>query len=82
MSKKHLCPVCGYNQLHEAPYGKHDEPSFEICPCCGFEFGFDGKKDGKNFKSFRKDWIKAGSPWFIEKLKPRNWDYRRQLENI
>jgi len=43
---KYTCPVCGFNELQEPPYGPHQEPSYEICPRCGFESGFDdgGKK--------------------------------------
>ena len=43
--QKYICPVCGFNDLKEAPFGLNQEPSYEICPCCGFEFGFDGGND-------------------------------------
>ena len=37
----HMCPVCGYIGLNEQPYDDNGCPSYEICSCCGFEFGFD-----------------------------------------
>jgi len=48
---KYTCPVCGFNGLKEAPYGPNQEPSYEICPNCGFEFGFDDRNDRKEGKS-------------------------------
>ena len=36
-----ICPVCGYNALHEPAYDRFGCASFEICPCCGIEFGYD-----------------------------------------
>ena len=39
--KKYICPVCGYDRLEEPVYDEIGEPSFEICSCCGVEFGFD-----------------------------------------
>ena len=33
--------VCGY-ELAYFPWGENnDTPSYEICPCCGAEFGCD-----------------------------------------
>jgi hypothetical protein len=36
-----LCPVCEYAGLHEPPYDESGWGSFEICPQCGTEFGYD-----------------------------------------
>ena len=83
MIKKHYtCPVCGFDRLREPPYGPANEPSYEICRCCGFEFGFDGENSIIIFSEFRQRWIDAGVPWFISTLKPKNWDYQKQLKNI
>ncbi len=83
MSEKHTCPVCGFNGLKEPSYGKSDEPSYEICPCCGFEFGFDGDNNNQAvFTEFRQRWIENGTPWFMQKLKPKNWDIHKQLGNL
>jgi len=79
MSQKHVCPVCGFNELKEPVFGVNQEPSFEICPCCGFEFGFD---DRDSYDDFRRSWIEAGAEWFVLELKPKNWDYNKQLKNL
>ena len=74
-----MCPVCGFKGLTEPPYDKHGSPSHEICPCCGFEFGFEGKED---MARFREDWAKKGAPWFTPSLKPAGWDLQRQLAGL
>jgi hypothetical protein len=60
MNKKHICPVCGFDGLKEAAFSPSHEPSYEICPRCGFEFGFDGGNDTAIFTEFRERWIKNG----------------------
>ena len=36
---RHNCRVCGY-YIDDLPWGKEDNcPTYEICPCCGVEFG-------------------------------------------
>ncbi len=82
MNKKYLCPVCGFHGLKEPPYGHGNEPSYEVCPCCGFEFGFDGGNTEEYFSKFRQRWIEEGTQWFILKSKPKNWDYKKQLRNL
>jgi hypothetical protein len=37
----YTCPVCGYAALEWEPYYGGQVPSFNMCPCCGTEFGFD-----------------------------------------
>ena len=41
-----MCPVCGFVGLAVSPYNEAGGGSFEICPCCGFEFGFDDDSEG------------------------------------
>jgi hypothetical protein len=77
-----LCPVCGYPNLdYPAMDPLSGNPSFDICPSCGCEFGYDDAtiqvKD-----SYRKRWIKNGAVWFKPELKPQNWSLRDQLELI
>ena len=80
--KYYLCPVCGFDKLKEPPYNKVNQPSYEICPCCGFEFGFDSVDNQIAFTDFRQRWIKNGAHWFMSKLKPESWDFKKQLANL
>lgn len=78
----YTCPICGYKGLNELPYDEFGEPSYEICPSCGFEYGFDDLSEGISFEEYRKKWILEGSKWFWKKSKPKNWTLTKQLENI
>ncbi|MBB6401913.1 transcription elongation factor Elf1 [Methanococcus maripaludis] len=80
--KKYICPVCGYDKLLEEPYDKDKNPSYEICPCCGFEFGFDDEDQGHTFEEYREKWIENGMEWFDKSKKPLNWDFKKQMQNI
>ena len=79
---RYICLVCGFGGLKEPPYSKQDEPSYEICPCCGFEFGFDADNDPEAFAAFRQRWIDSGAKWFMPKRRPKNWDLKKQLLDI
>lgn len=35
------CLVCGFSFLEEEPYDESYTGSFEICGCCGFQYGYD-----------------------------------------
>ena len=60
------------------------DPSYDVCPCCGFEYGNDdnpiGTVAGDSFEEYRKKWITNGAKWFDEKLKPANWNLEEQLK--
>ncbi len=47
------CFVCNYNELLEPPYDGRGIPSDEICPCCGFHYGYDDD-DVTDKESFTK----------------------------
>ncbi len=74
MSAKYICPVCKFDGLKEAAFGPGNEPSYEVCPCCGFEFGFDGGNDPVVFAEYYQRWTQNGSKWFMPKLKPKDQD--------
>jgi hypothetical protein len=78
----YICPICGYDKLDEKPYDNDGNPSYEICPCCGFEFGFDDESEGKSFEGYREEWLHNGVEWFDLKLKPKDWNLKTQLKNI
>ncbi|ANF95960.1 hypothetical protein [Paenibacillus bovis] len=77
------CLVCGYDQLEEPQYVK-EVPSYEICPFCGFEAGFDD--DAASYPltipEYRAKWLKNSTSWFAPTDKPENWALKEQLKNI
>jgi hypothetical protein len=79
-----VCPVCGYDKLAELPYN-NGNASFEICSCCGFQFGFDDDDGNYSFKSYRDEWINRGFPVFNASKAPAIWNVdilNGQLKNI
>ena len=82
-----ICPVCGFDKLGEPPYA-HDKgslPIFEICFCCGYQFGYDDTNLGLTFEAYRKKWINDGFSYHLEEDKPEGWDEKmmqKQLRHI
>jgi len=70
------CPVCGYGPFDE-PYMSVEElrESYDICPCCGCEYGYDD-----NPHSF-KAWRGRGARWFSPSAMPNNWQLEEQLKH-
>ena len=57
-------------------------PSYEVCDCCGFEFGNDdepGTAKGISFEDYRQDWLSEGAPWFSPSKRPPDWSLEAQL---
>ena len=77
------CPSCGYPNLTESPYkGKHGEGngSLEICPSCGFQFGYTDHSKRITHGQWREQWIENGMPWDGIGIKPPpNWNPKQQL---
>ncbi len=78
--QKYICPVCGYDELGAPPYDEKGEPSFDTCPCCGFEYGLDDYEIG--FEDYREKWALNGFKWADESKKPKDWDVTVQLNNL
>ena len=75
------CRVCGLKQT-EPPWGEDGKtPSYEICSCCGVEFGNEDYSP-ESLKKYRDNWISGGAKWFSSKEKPANWDMKNQLAQI
>jgi len=77
------CPVCAYPKLAEPPRSKSGGGSYEICPCCGFQFGVDDDDKGLTYAQWRQRWIADGAEWWSSKTKPpANWDAEKQLATL
>ncbi|RJL35657.1 hypothetical protein D5H75_02395 [Bailinhaonella thermotolerans] len=75
------CRVCGLIQ-DSAPWGLDGRsPSFDICPCCGVEFGYEDATL-VSILVFRQKWLEDGAPWWDSELKPGGWDLALQLESV
>ncbi len=65
------------------PYAmRYGTPSYEVCACCGFEFGFDddpGTAPPVSFEAFRSEWLAAGCLWFDPSKRPTAWSVEHQF---
>jgi predicted RNA-binding Zn-ribbon protein involved in translation (DUF1610 family) len=76
----YTCPVCGFPGLSEPAYDEHHCASFEICPSCGTEFGYDDAT--RSHHDLRVAWLAVGAPWRSQAIRPRpDWDAEKQLQN-
>jgi len=92
------CPCCGWPGLEARPYAEwtgqvpegadppYDEwlgtASYEVCRCCGFEFGNDdnpGTAPPVSFDEYRHKWAMDGCRWFVPDLRPPDWSLDDQL---
>ena len=62
MSDIDTCRVCGFRSA-TPPWGSDGrQPSFEICPSCGVEWGYeDGSPESA--RRYRAQWLADGAPW-------------------
>jgi len=77
----YICRVCGAEQL-DPPWGDDGKnASFDICDCCGVEFGYeDATLEG--LKRYRNKWLSNGAKWNNSKRRPEDWSLDEQLKNI
>ena len=80
---KYTCPVCGYPELVDPPRGPDGGASEEICPSCGFQFGYTDDDQGISYEQWRADWIAQGMPWSSVGIHPPSgWDPVQQLQTV
>lgn len=75
------CRVCGLC-LDDPPWG-HDGrcPSYEYCPCCGVEFGYqDANASGAC--NYRQKWLDDGAKWAEPAQRPPDWNPDAQIEHV
>jgi len=72
---KYYCTVCGYDALTRPP------ADYNICPCCGTEFGYDDV--AHSLDELRNLWFAKGAAWFSDHTPPPpEWDVFRQIANL
>ena len=60
-------------------------PSYDVCECCGFEFGNDddpGPFRGDSFDEYFERWVADGCNWFQPKNRPPQWTIEQQLAGV
>lgn len=73
------CRVCGLLQS-EPPWGEDGkDPSYEICDCCGVEFGYEDATPAGVVRA-RKKWRESGYRWVESSARPEGWDPAEQLQ--
>ncbi|MBP0000045.1 MAG: hypothetical protein J7641_13790 [Cyanobacteria bacterium SID2] len=76
-----ICRICGLLQLNP-PWGIDGRtPSFEICDCCGAEFGYNDVTL-QTIYQYRQSWLSQGANWFDRTQKPEGWSLEAQLKQI
>ena len=79
-----VCPVCGFAGLYEEAWDGVS-PSYEICPCCGTQFGYDDatpdpRDRPAKHELLRGRWVESGRLWFYPSgCPPEGWDPAAQL---
>lgn len=69
------CPLCGY--AFGADYTAEElRFSFEICDCCGCEYGYSDNEQ------FFNAWVAGGCNWFSPRKRPPGWSLDAQLADI
>jgi hypothetical protein len=79
---EHLPPPPWFNHGLPPYSQRYGAPSYEVCACCGFEFGNDdepGTASPQTFAAYLTDWIGKGCVWFDPQLKPEGWNLESQL---
>ena len=80
----YTCPVCGYPNLEEPPRSSSGGGSYEICPSCGFEFGYTDDDLGFTYSDWRCRWCAAGMQWANQGITnpPEGWSPTDQLKSL
>jgi hypothetical protein len=80
-NKNFVCTVCGKMQ-DDLPWGEDGKcPNYDICDCCGVEFGY-GDCTLKAIRASRERWLANGGKWRYPEEKPANWSLEMQMKNI
>ena len=75
------CHVCGFD-LGYPPWGEDGRTaSFDICPCCGCEFGYEDCRES-GVVSHRERWAQSGYKWFDPKERPADWNSSEQMKAV
>jgi hypothetical protein len=78
---EYRCRVCGLAQA-EAIWGTDGQcPTYDICDCCGCEFGYEDCIPG-GIKRHRERWLEGGGVWLKSSKVPSDWSRETQLSLV
>jgi hypothetical protein len=70
--------MCGYDGLDEPAFDDVGAPSYDICDCCGTQFGYHDARTPHAV--LREKWVAKGMPWHSRAVTPPpGWDPAQQL---
>lgn len=73
------CPVCGFDGLGAPHRDRLGCASFDICPCCGTEFGYDDAS--RSHADLRRAWRQGGARWRSRSSPPpAGWNPAEQMK--
>ena len=76
-----ICRICGLDQGYPAWGEDGETPTYNMCPCCGVEFGYeDAFLD--TIRDYRQTWLANGGKWLMPQLRPEGWNLQEQLRQI
>jgi hypothetical protein len=75
------CRICGFRP-DTPPWGPNGQtPSFEICPSCGVEYGYEDSTLAA-VSRYRKEWLKNGGGWSDASVPKDGLTSQERLRNI
>ena len=81
MNGLNYCKICGFRYDGYYPWGLDNvTPTYDLCLCCGAEFGFDDCSP-EDIQAYREKWINEGAKFHSLSQCPENWDAKEQLKN-
>ena len=80
-SEPDICRVCGLLQEDKSWGEDGKTPTFDICACCGTEFGYDDANK-EAVKRTRQRWLDGGAVWFAPEFRPERWNLSEQLKQV
>jgi len=75
------CRVCGLRQDEPIWGVDGQKATFDICACCGCEFGYEDCLP-EAVRSNREKWIESGGAWFDPTNRPADWTMAAQLSAL
>jgi hypothetical protein len=80
-SENDCCRICGFRP-DTSPWGPDGRtPSFEICPSCGVEYGYEDSTPTA-VSRYRREWLNNGGIWSDASIPKDGLTSQQRLRNI